>query len=160
MAAVDSKIEGSARKPFILPILVGLFLAIVAGAGGFYLVYSGLLPIGESQADASSVPPVTTPEVAFIPLEPMVISLPLQSVNRHLRFNAQLEVEAAQVTAVREMLPRIIDVLNTYLRAVETRDLENPAALQMLRTQMLRRIQIVVGPGHVRDVLVMEFILN
>lgn len=90
----------------------------------------------------------------------MVISLPLQSVNRHLRFNAQLEVEAAQVTAVREMLPRIIDVLNTYLRAVETRDLENPAALQMLRTQMLRRIQIVVGPGHVRDVLVMEFILN
>lgn len=160
MAAIDTKTEESARKSFKLPIIVGLLLAILAGAGGFYLVYSGLLPIGESQADNSSEPTAPMPEIAFIPLEPMVISLSPQSGNRHLRFNAQLEVETAQVTAVRELLPRIIDVLNTYLRAVETRDLENPAALQGLRTQMLRRIQIVVGPGRVRDVLVMEFILN
>lgn len=160
MAAIDTKTEGSTRKSLKLPVIAGFLLAIATGGGGFYVVYSGLLPIGESQAEQVSDSTVATPEIAFVPLDPMVISLAPQSGNRHLRFSAQLEVEVAQVAAVREMLPRIIDVLNTYLRAIETRDLENPAALQTLRTQILRRIQIVVGPDRVRDVLVMEFILN
>jgi flagellar FliL protein len=51
-------------------------------------------------------------------------------------------------------------VLNGYLRAVETSDLENPAALVRLKAQMLRRIQIVTGEGRVRDLLVSEFVLN
>ncbi len=40
------------------------------------------------------------------------------------------------------------------------RDLENPAAIQRLRAQMLRRVQVVTGEGRVRDLLVTEFILN
>ena len=50
-------------------------------------------------------------------------------------------------------MPRVLDVLNTYLRAVEVRDLEEPASLARLRAQMLRRIQVVTGEGRVRDLL-------
>ena len=57
-------------------------------------------------------------------------------------------------------MPRVLDVLNTYLRAVEVRDLEEPAALARLRAQMLRRVQVVTGEGRVRDLLVTEFVLN
>lgn len=57
-------------------------------------------------------------------------------------------------------MPRIADVLNTYLRAVEVRDLEAPAATVWLRAQMLRRIQVVAGEGRVRDLLITEFVLN
>ena len=57
-------------------------------------------------------------------------------------------------------MPRIVDVLNTYLRAVEVRDLEEPAAMARLRAQMLRRVQVVTGEGRVRDLLVTEFVLN
>jgi flagellar FliL protein len=57
-------------------------------------------------------------------------------------------------------MPRIQDVLNTYLRAVDVEDLEEPAALLRLRAQMLRRVQVVVGDGPVRDLLVTEFVLN
>ena len=57
-------------------------------------------------------------------------------------------------------MPRILDVLNTYLRAVEVRDLEEPAALVRLRAQMLRRVQVVTGEGRVRDLLVTEFVMN
>jgi flagellar FliL protein len=58
------------------------------------------------------------------------------------------------------LMPRILDVLNTYLRAVDVRDLEQPAAIARLRAQMLRRIQVVTGEGRVRDLLITEFILN
>jgi flagellar protein FliL len=57
-------------------------------------------------------------------------------------------------------MPRIVDVLNGYLRAVEVREFEDPAALVRLRAQMLRRVQIVTGEGRVRDLLVTEFVLN
>ena len=45
-------------------------------------------------------------------------------------------------------MPRVVDVLNTFLRAVEPRDLEQPSALAPLRAQMLRRIQVVTGEGQ------------
>ena len=57
-------------------------------------------------------------------------------------------------------MPRILDVMNSYLRAIDTGSLEDPAAMVRLRAQMLRRIQIVTGEGRVRDLLVTEFVLN
>ncbi|MEO1000855.1 MAG: flagellar basal body-associated FliL family protein, partial [Pseudomonadota bacterium] len=57
-------------------------------------------------------------------------------------------------------LPRILDVLNTFLRALHPSDLEDPSALPQLRGHMLRRIQIVTGEGRVRDLLVTEFVIN
>ncbi len=51
-------------------------------------------------------------------------------------------------------------MLNSYLRAVEVRQLEDPSALLRLRAQMLRRVQIVTGEGRVRDLLISEFVLN
>ena len=58
------------------------------------------------------------------------------------------------------LVPRILDVLNGYLRAVEVAELGDANALVRLRSQMLRRIQIVTGEGRVRDLLVTEFVLN
>ena len=57
-------------------------------------------------------------------------------------------------------MPRVLDVLNTYLRAVEVRDLEEPSSLVKLRAQMLRRVQVVTGEGKVRDLLITEFVLG
>ena len=57
-------------------------------------------------------------------------------------------------------MPRVIDVLNSYLRALEIGDIADAAALVRLRAQMLRRIQIVTGAGRVNDLLIMEFVLN
>ncbi len=57
-------------------------------------------------------------------------------------------------------MPRVIDVLNSYLRALETSDLADSTALVRLRAQMLRRVQIVTGGDRVHDLLIMEFVLN
>ena len=48
----------------------------------------------------------------------------------------------------------------SYLRAIDTASIEDPHAMARLRAQMLRRIQIVVGEGRVRDLLITEFVLN
>ena len=61
---------------------------------------------------------------------------------------------------VTNLSPRILDVLNTYLRAVSEVELEDPASMNRIRAQMLRRVQVVAGEENVRDLLITEFVLN
>lgn len=146
-------------------LLLGFFAALVLGAGGFYATYSGLIG-GNASSDTSKVKDrhaVTssqTPGVSYIALEPLVVSLGRGAANRYLRFTAQLEVLDKNAEAVSHLSPRVLDVLNGFLRAVDSRDIENPAAMRRLRAQMLRRVQVVTGEGLVLDLLITEFVLN
>ena len=135
---------------------------LLLGGGTFYAVYSGMIlapahPGGAAKAEEHPEP--TEPQIAFVALDPMVISL-TEGKARHLRFSAQLEVPILKQKEVELLKPRVMDVLNGFLRAVEVKDLEDPAALLRLRAQMLRRVQIVVGEGMVNDLLVIEFVMN
>lgn len=150
--------EAAPAKRSAMPLLVGVVLAIGLGGGGFYAAWSGLLPVGGA-APAETVASAL-PDVRFVALDPLLINLGESGSGRHLRFNAQLEVTADAERDVAQMQPRILDVLNGYLRAVELADLEDRSALIRLRAQMLRRVQVVVGEGRVRDLLVTEFVLN
>lgn len=156
--AVKEERRGKRRGMGLIP---GLGAGLLLGGLGFYAVWSGMIQLPGSEGvkeGEAHVEPATA--IAFVPMEPIMISLPPDASARHLRFVGQLEVEPAHQAEVAGLSPRILDTLNTYLRAVEVRDLENPAALQRLRAQMLRRVQIVTGEGRVRDLLVTEFILN
>jgi len=164
-----SKDEGKAKSGSKLPMLLGLLLASGLGAAGFFLAYNGMLPIGagpsgtvdsDSAADAGDQYKVGDKALSFVPIDPMVISLGTTGRGRHLKFSAEMEVVPGREQQVRELMPRILDVLNGYLRAVPLEELETASALVTLRAQMLRRIQLVVGDGFVRDLLVTEFVLN
>jgi flagellar protein FliL len=142
-----------------LSLLIGIVLALAFGGGGFYATYSGMI-LGAGETRAAEAEVSDLPDIAFVPLEPLVISLGAVSENRHLRFTAQLEVDGPHAPEVTMLQPRILDVLNSYLRAVDFAELEDPSTLVRLRAQMLRRIQLVSGEGRVRDLLITEFVLN
>lgn len=150
-------VENKPKKRGFLPLVLGLCAAVVLGSGGFYAVYSGLI-LGPS-APATTVAQAPT-DFAFVPVEQITISLAPGSSARHLLFSAQIEVAATSVAAVEHMRPRLLDMMNLYLRAVDPRDLAEPVTLVRLRAQLLRRIQTIVGDGHVRDILITEFILS
>lgn len=158
MAEPETPPDAAAKKTSKLPLILALVGALVLGGGGFYATYSGLL-LGHAEAKAESHV-ADMPDIAFVPVDPLVISLPPGSGSKHLRFSSQLEVPSGHSAEVAALMPRILDVLNGYLRAVEPKDLEDPSALVRLRAQMLRRVQIVTGEGRVRDLLVTEFVLN
>lgn len=154
--------EGSPKKRSKKGLLIGLILALVLGGGGFFAVYSGLVlaPTIEEEVAPQATLMLDLPVVSYVELDPLVISLGRAGNNKHLRFRASLEVEPAHSEDVTRLRPRVLDVLNTYLRAVDVEDLENPNTLVSLRAQMLRRIQLVTGEGRVRDLLILEFVLN
>lgn len=159
MAEAEQPQDAVPKKKSKLPLIIGLVLFLGLGGGGFYAVYSGLI-LAPSTEHAAAAHGSDLPDIAFVPLEPVTITLGEVAANVHLRFAAQLEVDNAMKDEVTLLIPRILDVLNGYLRAVEVAELADPNALVRLRSQMLRRIQIVTGEGRVRDLLVTEFVLN
>ena len=163
MANADVTAQAGTSSRFITPksLMLGVGLAIILGGGAFYATWSGLLLADGVQATnhpTATVP--ATPDIAFIPIPPFVVSIGPGANARHLRFQAQLEVSKANEESVTFPLPRIVDVLNGYLRAIKPEDFEEPASLDRMRSQMLRRSQIVAGEEGIHDLLIMEFVLN
>jgi len=156
--------EGQAKSGSSKGIMFGLLAALILGAGGFFATYSGMISSGgqgAAPAGAHGSPSYQTGATpAFVKLDPLIISLSHSSVNRHLRFAAQLEVNPDYVDEVTALTPRVLDVLNDFLRAVAVQDIEDPATFSRLRAQMLRRIIFVTGKDRVRDLLISEFVLN
>jgi flagellar protein FliL len=163
-ATADPALAAAPKKKSKLPLILGILFAILGGAGGYFAVQLGLIgghaapesPVEEMHGDILA--PLAP--VAFVALDPLIINMPAQSGRQFLRFTAQLEVPPQYQAEVEAIKPRIIDVLNGYLRAVELTDLEDPTVLMRLRAQMLRRVQVVTGEGRIRDLLIMEFVLN
>jgi flagellar FliL protein len=155
----DASQQGAPQKRSKLSLVLGLFLFVALGAGGFFARYSGVIlwPAFAAKAVESDL---GLSDVAFVPLEQLTLSLGQASDNRHLQFTAQLEVNANRAEEVAALSPRILDVINGYLRAVDTAELTEPDALVRLRAQVLRRIQMVTGQGSVRDLLVTEFVID
>jgi len=158
--------DAAPKKTSKKPLLLALLVAVAGGGGAFYATWSGLVggsaEMGDDPdgGDGHGATPDAMSAVAFVPVTPVVISLGEASSSRHLRMSAQLEVGPAFSGEVTHLMPRILDILNGYLRAIEVAELENPAALVRIRAQLLRRIQIVTGEGRVRDLLITEFVLN
>lgn len=162
MSNEDTQEPDAPKKRSKLPLLIGVILALAGGGGGYYAVDTGLL-FGTEQHEADDENVYTDhemPDVSFVAIDPIVVTLAAGDRLRHLRFSAQLEVPPSAKSRVEALLPRVVDVFNSYLRAVEIADLEDPTALLRFRSHLLRRAQLVLGDDAVRNLLIMEFVLN
>lgn len=147
----------SPGKGRILPFLLGLTGAGLLGGAAFYGVYSGLILSPAGKAPSAEY---IAQDFDFVPIDVITISLPARSGVRFLRVAGQIEVADSSHTEMMRMQPRFIDLINTYLHAVDIDDLRQPGALIRLRAQILRRLQMIAGDGHVKDFLITEFILD
>ncbi|WP_417250300.1 flagellar basal body-associated FliL family protein [Celeribacter sp.] len=163
----DEEQTKNERQKSKIPLMIGVVLMLVLGGGSFFAVYSGMLfghdPVSEGAVEyaVEDVEVEPLPDVTYIPIEPLIVNLATDSGSpKHLRFHAQIEVPAKFEEDVKALVPRIVDILNGYLRAVDVEELESPSALIQLRSQMLRRMKIAAGDQRVNDVLIMEFVIN
>lgn len=164
------------KRGMMIPLIIGVVLAAGGGGGGYWAVTQG--PLAPETADSvdehaeegadghdgdhaeGSEPMLQAPDVAFVPLETVVISLGPEQSARHLLVTAELEVAPDFEAEVTQLSPRVLDVLNSYLRVISISELSDPSSLARLRAQLLRRIQVVTGTGRVSDLLITQFVVN
>lgn len=145
----------SAFKKFIL-----LILLLGAGGGGAAAAgYAGLIPLPFfGSAEDENLPDLS--KTVFIRLPKITIPLGESAKARYLSAKFSIETEKPYQKRVEALQPRLMDMFNTYLRAVEEKQLIDPGRFQSLQAQMLRRARLVAGDKAIKNILVQEFILQ
>ncbi len=121
------------------------------GHGGGDSGASPIKPLGEVQH---------TDYATFLVMEPMVVSISPIGRSKHLKISLVLETDDDGAAELNEHGFYVQDVLNTFLRSVDSQVLEDPAAMSRLRAQLLRRVRAIVPDADVRNVLITEFVLT
>ncbi len=174
MAAADTDADtiaagGSAppRKKLngkVLILFILLPALLVGGGVGAY--YTGLLDpmLGRApNAPGSELLQRTDPDqVYFYELPEMLVNLDSSGKRTSfLRIRVALELESKEDTAlIEDVLPRVIDNFQVYLRELRVDDLQGSAGLFRLKEELLIRVNKAVAPARVSDVLFKEMIVQ
>ena len=179
MAAVDTDVDVEAeagelalegeeprKKRFsgkFLTLFVFLPLLVLGGGGGG-LYFSGLAESLIAQAkDMAGITDEPEAHVAvFYELPELLVNLNGGGKKgSFLRLKVALELESKDaVERLEQVLPRVIDNFQVYLRELRIEDLKGSAGLFRLKEELLVRVNAAVKPLHVRDVLFKEMIVQ
>jgi len=161
----DGESEGQGKKKLsgkvlVLYIALPLFLVLVGGgAATYFLLFSGQDEVvGESMTD-----PTAPKAVVFYDLPEMLVNLNTGSGKRktYLKVLISLELESADAVAeIEQVMPRIVDSFQVYLRDLRVEDLQGSAGLMRLKDELLTRLNATVRPVKVNDVLFREMLVQ
>lgn len=157
--AADAAAAGDAqpRKKSRRWLMIALAAVVVAAAGGggyVFLFKHG----GEQHAKAKPVPPPV-----FVEVPEVLVNLAGAAGERvqYLKVKAVLEVkDAPQGEKVKPVLPRIVDLFQTYLRELRPSDLHGSMGLFRLKEELTRRVNAATAPGEVSAVLFKEVVIQ
>ena len=102
------------------------------------------------------------PGATFYDLPEMLVNINTAGHKRSfLKLRVSLELtNETDVNMVENVLPRIIDSFQVYLRELRLEDLQGAAGMYRLRAELLMRVNAAVRPAQVKDVLFKEMIVQ
>lgn len=168
---------GFNAKKIILFVVVPLF--ILAGAGGG-LYFSGALDKmltkdetheedsahddghGEAKSDEHGDGHSAPAGAAFLKIPDITVNLSNEGNQpRYLRLSVQLELKnQGDLAAVEQVMPRVVDQFQTYLRELRVKDLRGSAGIYRLQMELLSRVNAAAYPVEVQDVLFQEILIQ
>jgi flagellar protein FliL len=156
----DEKPAKRAGKGKLILIAVPVVLLLV-GAG---LWFTDILPhmLGMDRQDekvgeaAKPVPP------SYLDIPEMIANL---NNNMHkvayVKLSARVEIPKPEdVEKVKAALPRLQDMMQTYLREMRPEELRGSAGTYRLREELLVRANVAVAPAKVSDVLFTQLLVQ
>lgn len=153
MDGARKKISGKKIVLFAAPVLLILIGGIAALLGGAFSSPEPEMAEGETKSAKNAV---------FFDLPDLLVNLNTNSRKpTFLKISVSLEMESAEDTArVVQVMPRVIDNFQVYLRELRTEDLQGSAGIYRLREELLVRVNGAIEPAKVRDVLFREMLVQ
>ena len=175
----DAESESSSGGKKKLFIIIGAVLLLLIG-GGAAVFFTGLLDplLGSSEEsaeedgaegeereegeDGKKGGPKKAKKAVFFDLDEMLVTL--NSADRRprlLKIKVSLEVSNQKdVATIEQLMPRVIDNFQAYVRELRAEDLRGSAGMYMLREELFTRINVAVKPAKVSAVLFKEMLIQ
>lgn len=148
---------GKGKKGFGRRKMLLLAIPVLLLAGGGAAWFLGFRHGGKGQHQASEA---TGP--VFVSVPEIVANLIVPpGGDSYAKIKAVIEVpNAASARALTHNMPRVVDVFETYLRAMHPDELRGATGTYRLREALIRRVQAAVAPARVEDVLFQQLIVQ
>jgi len=145
-----------------LIVMIAVPAVLLLAGGGLW--FTGILPslLGMNKHEEH-------PEVAAAPVPAVYVDIPemianLNSANHkpsYVKLSARLEVpKPADADKVKAAMPRLQDMMQTYLREMRPEELRGSAGTYRLREELLVRANAAVAPARVSDVLFTQMLIQ
>jgi flagellar FliL protein len=171
--------KGSKKKLFIIIIIIILLAGAAAGAyfGGFLDSLIGVEKAEDSKKQSdkesnnkeeqdSEKPKGENGEpenvISYHDLPEFVANLnPGSNTPSFIKMSVTLEAENGLIiTKIQEKQPKIQDVINTYLRELRPSDLKGSAGVHRLREELTLRINKILYPDKINNILFKELLIQ
>ena len=161
---IDEESSGKRKKIILFVVLpVLLLLGIGIGAAVMLGAFTSEPPPTDENAQAQEeeveVPVIQT---TFFEIPDLIVNLNTSGrKSAFLKIKISLEItDPADIDTINQMLPRIVDNFQVYLRELRIEDLQGSAGMYRLHEELLRRVNIAVRPAKVKDVLFKEMLVQ
>lgn len=152
----------------ILIIVLPILLLVGAGAGLYFTgVLDGLLGKKKDEApveshDSAPPPPKALGPTVYMDLPEMLVNLQSNGKkSAFLKIRVALELESpTDEPRITQVMPRIVDSFQVYLRELRVEDLQGARGMHLLREELQTRINAAAKPVKVNDVLFREMLVQ
>jgi flagellar FliL protein len=165
-AGGDAPAAKGGKKKLLLLAIPLVLVAVVAGLwfGGILppLLGMGPKPRAEMHPSDQPVADAAVKAPTFVEVPELIANLNTQAKRQtFVKLKARLELAKADDQAtVLAAMPRILDLMQTYLREMRPEELRGSAGTWRLREELIARANIAVAPAHVVDVLFTEMLIQ
>lgn len=157
---VESQEETSEKKKSNLLVILILVLVVILLSIGVYFLISVTSSDNDS-AEEVEKEEIIVPSV-FYSVPEIIVSLAGNTSNiRYLKLVLSFELsKESDQQVVEKLLPKVIDEYQTYLRQLRLEDLRGSIGTFRLKESLLLRVNQVVQPVEVKDVLIKEMLIQ
>ena len=119
---------------------------------------------GAKPADEHAAPAAAAPsgKAVMYSMPEMLVNINTAGRTKSfLKIKVTLELNnETDVAKIEDVLPRIVDNFQVYLRELRVEDLQGAAGMYRLREELLNRVNAAVRPAQIKDVLFTDFLLQ
>lgn len=165
-AAAPAKKKGKGK----ILIFAAIPVLLLAGGGAAFMfapaVHDMIAGHGEAGHEEAAAAAETAKNTAsrptFVELPEMTVTLPNDGRPRQMRIRLALELSKTgpDLPSTDVVTPKVYDALLTYLRTLRDGEIEGGMAMDRMRADLFRRLDLVLGGGNLKDVLITGLVVG
>lgn len=155
----DESDEVVAPAPSKMPMIIGMVVALLAGAGGGFFA-SGMTGGGEGEetAEGEEGEGSTSTIPTVVSLEPFNVNL--RNSSRLLRVEVQLEVQEKDAEGITGQTAKLRDGVLTLASDFTSTELEGLNGKNRFRDELLGRLNAVLEDGQIQRIYFTQFVIQ